>query len=417
MGRVQETIRMRLSMFGAAALLAAVSAAPAAAQTSPAKPAAAAAGDATPQVKITISRKAGKAIAELQKAVDAKDIATIPAKLAAAQAVASTADDRYAIAQLHLKAALAAKDQEGMSKAVDALAATSLVPSDKLADVYTGLGVEFYNAKQFDRASASFQRAIALNPANLEPLILLSEAQNSLGQPAQAAATLQKVIKQTLASGKKPEEKVYKRALAMAYGAESANSADFAQQWVAAYPSADSWTNAIAIYRNTAHPDFAGTLDLLRLMRAVGALTRPEDYVRYVAIARDQNNFAEAQAVLDEGLAAKKIEASNPLAAEINAKPKPSLEDLAGAAKTAPSGRTLMGIGDRYFGAGEYAKAAETYRQAMAKGGDANLANLHLGMALARAGDKAGATAALNAVTGTGAGIAKYWLLYVQQHG
>ncbi len=39
-----------------------------------------------------------------------------------------------------------------------------------------------------------------------------------------------------------------------------------------------------------------------------------------------------------------------------------------------------------------------------------SLINLHLGMALARRGDKAGATAALNAVTGPRAEIAKYWL-------
>jgi hypothetical protein len=36
-------------------------------------------------------------------------------------------------------------------------------------------------------------------------------------------------------------------------------------------------------------------------------------------------------------------------------------------------------------------------------------------MALARAGDKAGATAALNAVSGTRAEIAKFWQLYVQK--
>jgi hypothetical protein len=35
-------------------------------------------------------------------------------------------------------------------------------------------------------------------------------------------------------------------------------------------------------------------------------------------------------------------------------------------------------------------------------------------MALTRAGDKPGATAALNAVTGARADIAKYWLLYLQ---
>jgi hypothetical protein len=48
-------------------------------------------------------------------------------------------------------------------------------------------------------------------------------------------------------------------------------------------------------------------------------------------------------------------------------------------------------------------------------GVDSSVANMHLGMALARSGDKAGATAAFNAVSGNLSGIAKYWLIYVQQ--
>jgi len=50
------------------------------------------------------------------------------------------------------------------------------------------------------------------------------------------------------------------------------------------------------------------------------------------------------------------------------------------------------------------------------KGADANLANLRLGEALARAGDKPGATAALSKVGGSLADAAKFWLVYVQ-HG
>jgi hypothetical protein len=65
---------------------------------------------------------------------------------------------------------------------------------------------------------------------------------------------------------------------------------------------------------------------------------------------------------------------------------------------------------------GDYAKAAELYRMSMTKPGvDASVANLHIGMALARAGDKAGATTALNAVTGPRADIAKFWLAYLNQ--
>ena len=57
------------------------------------------------------------------------------------------------------------------------------------------------------------------------------------------------------------------------------------------------------------------------------------------------------------------------------------------------------------------------YRQALAKGADKNVANLRLGEALARSGDKAGATAAFNAVTGPQAEVAKFWLVYVQRQG
>ena len=50
-------------------------------------------------------------------------------------------------------------------------------------------------------------------------------------------------------------------------------------------------------------------------------------------------------------------------------------------------------------------------------GADPSVVDMHLGMALARAGDKAGATTALNAVTGNLAGIAQSWLIYLQQCG
>lgn len=396
---------MKLSRFRAAALLAAIYAAPTFAQPAPA-PAAA-------QPKIEVSRGAAKAVVDLQTAVNANDSASYAAKLAAAEAAATTPADHYVIAKLQLKIALAAKDNEGMLKAIDALAGTGLVATSELAGAYSGVGVEFYNAKDYARAAELFQRASALDPSNVEAQGLVAEAQNALGQKAEAAATMQKVIKQTLASGKKPDEKAYKEALAFAFAAKSPDVMSVAQQWLTAYPSPGSWTDTVALYRNSVQPSASETLDLLRLLRAAGALSRPAEYSDYIRIASDQNNFAEAQAILDEAIAARQIEDGTPLAANVRAKPRPSLEDLAAAAKTAPSARTLIGIGDRYYGLGEYAKAADTYRQALAKGGDASLANLHLGMALARAGDKAGALTAFNATTGANAGIARLWTLYL----
>ena len=73
-----------------------------------------------------------------------------------------------------------------------------------------------------------------------------------------------------------------------------------------------------------------------------------------------------------------------------------------------------MVIADAYYGYGDYAQAAELYRGALGKAGvDKDLANLRLGMTLARSGDKAGATAALNAAGGAQAEVAKLWLTYL----
>ena len=60
--------------------------------------------------KITVSSKAMKPISDLQAAVKANDFASIPAKVAAAQAVAQTKDDKYAIGILQRQAAMAAND-------------------------------------------------------------------------------------------------------------------------------------------------------------------------------------------------------------------------------------------------------------------------------------------------------------------
>jgi tetratricopeptide (TPR) repeat protein len=370
--------------------------------------------------KIKVSEGATPAVAELQKAINANDVANIPAKLAAAQAKAKTKDDKYIVAQLQLKAALAAKNDAATAAAVDAIAASGFLENAKVAELYSGLGVTFYNAKNYPQALTYFNRAASLNPSSVAPLKLVAETQLAQGQKADAAATLMKAIQLSSAGGLPAEEDLYKRAVGLAYESNSPAAVDIGRQWIAAYPSPISWRNAIAIYRNYNHPDVESTLDLLRLMQASGALSTPGDYRLFITSASEQLNYNEAQAVLDAGIAAKVI---NPASAEfrdvvapLKTKAKATAADLAVATKTAQSGMALLRIGDRYYGMGDYAKAAELYRQSMGKAGvDASTANLHLGMALARSGDKAGATAAFNAVTGPRADVAKYWLIYVNK--
>ena len=84
-------------------------------------------------------------------------------------------------------------------------------------------------------------------------------------------------------------------------------------------------------------------------------------------------------------------------------------------AAAAKTGRSAQGTADAYLGYGEYAKAAALYKTALSKGGvDADLVNTRLGFALGKSGDKAGAEAALKAVSGAPRNqLAKYYLVWL----
>jgi tetratricopeptide (TPR) repeat protein len=364
------------------------------------------------------SKQAQKAFIELQKAVNANDTASIPAKLAAVQAVAQTPEDKYLLGNFQLKIALAANNNAGIGAAIDTMASSGVVDNVKIGSLYRGLGGTYYNAKQFDQAATAFERAVALNPQDLESMKLIGEARLSQGNKAEALAAFQKVMATRKAAGQKPEEDLYKRSVQIAYDTKAPNAIQIARDWVAAYPSPSNWHDAVAIYRNMGRPDVEGTLTMLRLLRTAGAMTSPGDYALYASAAADQLNFNEAQAVIDEGIAAKKIDPASAQFREIipplQKKPKATPADLAEATKTAQSGMALLRIGDRYYALKDYTKAVELYRKSMGKPGvDADVANLHIGFALTAAGDKAGAIEAFKAVKGGRADLAQYWLLYL----
>ena len=387
------------------------------------KPAPAAQGEAREQAAtpgVRASAKALKPIIALQKAYQAKDAAAVGPALAAAQAAASTKEDHYLIGQLQLAAAIAANDAAATGAAIDAIARSGFLPPSRAAELYTAHGNGFSGRKQHAEAAAAFERGLALDPGNLALLGNLAEAKYAQGRAAEAVPYLQRLIAATIATGAKPSENVYKRAVSIANEAKLPVAVEIGRAWVTAYPSGESWRNAIGLYQNFTKPDVAQTLDLFRLLRAAGALSTAADYSLYSTVAADRTNYGEAQSVIDEGLAKNAFTASSPVIKDVIAglksKAIPTAADLETATRDAKTGTALLRVGDRYYGLGNYARAAELYRQAKGKPGvDEGLVDLHLGMALARGGDKAGAAAALRQVGGAHAAIAQYWLIYVNQ--
>ena len=358
-----------------------------------------------------ISHQAIKAVKDLQSALEANNTAEFAAKVQAANAVAKTADDKYMIGVFQYKYGTKNKDDATRVAGLQEMIASGYKDAP-LADVYTDLGSTYSRLKQPQQAVQAYQHALQLNPNSVNATAGLAEAKVDAGQPAEAVTLFEKGIALQSAGGAKAPESWYKRALSIAYKAKLPQASALARDWVQAYPSAESWENALAIYETTTQLDEAHKLDLMRLERSVGALSAG-DYFNFGDIAVRKGFAGEAKAVLDEGFAANKIKKSDASFSQLytlaSQKAKGDRESL----PTTPAGaKNPLVVGDAWYGYGDFAKAADFYRAALAQSdADKSLVNLHLGMALARQGDKAGATAALKAVTGTNADLAKYWLL------
>ncbi len=368
-----------------------------------------------------ISNAARKEIVALQAAVNAKDTATIPTALAAAKAKAKGKDDNYVIAQLQLKAAVDANDNAAIVAGLEAVLASGALSSAETLPLYMNLGKIQYNAKAYDKAGAAFERVLQLDPNSVDATVMLAETRNGQGRTAEAIAMIQKAIAAKTAAGQKADEGWYKRAVALAYNAKQPNAPELGREWVAAYPSPKSWRDTIRIYQTTSQMDDAQLLDSMRLAQATGALAGENDYYRFANTLVTKGFAGEAKIVLDQGFAANSISKTKGTFSQLysvattkSQGDRASLDASAKTALAAASARQAMTTAEAYYGYGDYAKAAELFRAALTKSdADKNLANLRLGMSLARAGDKAGATAALNAAGGTQAEVAKLWLTYL----
>lgn len=372
--------------------------------------------------KLKISAKAQKAIVELQNAVKAKDTAAIPGKLAAAQKVAESPDEKFFVAVNQTQAALDANDLAGIRTGLEAMEASGGADTKILVSQYSNLGIKYYEAKQTDLAAAAFEKAVSLDGNNATAVKLLGSVREMQGRKAEAVTLLQKSLALSKASGQPPRENDYKFAAKLAYDVKSPAAAEITRAWLADYPNSTNWRDALRIYRDVNALEGDAKIDVMRLARAANALTGEGDYFGYVTELVDRGYLNEAKAVLAEGAAKKAIDpnkvAFKQFAPKLAKAPARAAIDASAKAALAGTGSAALKAGDALYGVGAFGEAAPLYKAAATKGGvDANLANLRLGMALARAGDKAGATAALNAVSGPQANTAKYWLIWLNSQG
>lgn len=366
----------------------------------------------------------------LQQALSGGDVAAAQAALPAAQQAASTPDDKYNLGIMMFQLGQKANNPDLQTQGVDMAVQSGKATPEVSGQLLNFKGVTAYNKGDLAGADAAFTQIFQANPNDGDNAILLAQTKVREKQTAQALPIIDKAIEAKKASGQPVPQDWYQRALAIAYdGKMPAETAKYGQMLVTNYPSTTTWRTALQTYRDTNKIDQASDLDTLRLMRAAGALAGERDYYEYANLANDRGYPGEAKAVIDEGmnsrmvdqgaLSVKNSKALNEiknLAAPKIAADKASLPTQAKAASAALDGKKALNVGDAYLGYNMFPQAADMFKLAIQKGGvDAGTANLRLGEALARTGQKAPADQAFAAVTGPRQTLGQFWTIWNDQ--
>lgn len=377
------------------------------------------------QWKPKLANKEREALAPLQAAVDAKDWAAAAAAVPAAQAAAKGPDARYFVGMFQLQIGQNTNNTQLQAQGIDAMVASGGGDPVDRATLYRNQGALAQQAGDNAKALRAFQEYLKLNP-NDQEISTAVAAMQVQQNPGQALGMLEQQIATAKAAGQKPAQNSYAMALKLAVEQnQGAKAAAISRDFAADYPTPTNWRNALVLYRQNNQLDEASELDLLRLMRAAKALNSEADYYRLADTLNKRGLPGETKAVVDEGMAANVFKenkatftALSSAAGSRISEDRGSLPGQEQKAMAASDGKAALTTGDAYYGYGDYAKAAALYRAAGQKGGvDADVAKTRLGMALAMAGQKAEAEAALKSVTGSRAGLANLWMLWLNNRG
>ena len=376
--------------------------------------------------KMTLSKEFRAAAGPAQAAIKANP-AGADVAVTAAEAAATTADDKFVAAQLRLQVGGALKDQVMQQKAVLAMINSgSAIGNAELPRLNFYAGQFAYSANDFPKAIQYLTEAdrLGYKSGNQDTLLLLAEANFKSNNVPAGLAHVDKAVAASTAAGIKPPESWYARASSVAYKAKlNSESAKWTRAQVRAYPTKDNWRSALVVYRDGATRDGNLNLDIFRLMRLTKSLAGERDYYEFASLATERGLPGEAKSIIDEGMATSAVPTSsralNELRGMASAKIAGDQASLAAAERQAgasATGRVASATADAYLGYGQDAKAIALYKTALTKGGvDVDAVNTRMGIALMRSGDKLGARTAFTAVKGARADIAAFWLLWLDQ--
>jgi hypothetical protein len=420
-------MRIRTStalLLGAAASWTPFAAGPAAAQMGGAPPSSSSSSSShSSSGKAHLSKAVGPQVVDAQKSLQDKNFQDAMTKLKAVQATATDPFDIYVINRLIAAAAIGLNDMTTAATAEEAAADSPAMPDDDKKSVLHDALLMSANMKQWPKTIQYGQQLAQLNGLDAQTTGILAIAYYDTNDFTHAQQSAQQSIDLAKAAGQPPDQNAMQIIMSSQVKQNNQAGAEQTLEQIAVQNnSPDTWAQLVGVAFGAKGMGNAEALYLYRLLQVTGAM-KAEDYKEYASDASVLGYPTEAMNVMQQGISAGKISASEvgPTLAKARhdaQMDERSLPQIAASAEKSRTGEQDVKLGEDYWGYGRFADAEAAARRAMTKGGLKTPweGSMLIGAAEVAQGKYADAIQTLSQVTGSEAvtRTAHLWSLYAQ---
>jgi tetratricopeptide (TPR) repeat protein len=284
-----------------------------------------------------------------------------------------------------------------------------------------------FEMKEYAQAEELGKRLIRSGSAGGDAYDQVAVAMVAQGKQAEAIKFLSDNVAEAEKRGQKPSEATLLRLRDLQEkSGNTAGASQTVEKLVVNYPKPDYWRLLTHSLARDPKLNDNQKMHIYRLRVATGTLKLCQDYTEMADFAVNSGLAGEGQTVIDQGLAAKactvpadqaRLQRLRDSAGRVAGEERARLTKLEAEARAAKTGEPDVAVGSSLFGFGEYPKAAEWLSRGVNKGGLKNVADaqLALGIAYLRAGNKAEAIKTFNSIKATDPSsqrIVRLWTLY-----
>ncbi len=373
-----------------------------------------------------VSPAVAKTLQAAQNASKAKKWGECLSNLRAADGTAGkTAYDSFIINELTAFCALSSNDVATATAAMQTNLASPFA-ADKVAQRTRDLAKVHFNARNYAKTVEIGRGAIKSGYADADTFLVVAQSYYQQNDYKNAREFTGSWIRDLEKRGQRPKEnaiQIYVTSC-MRLKDEACTAASF-EKLVTYYPDPAGWANLMQSLFATRND--AAAFNAYRLATEVGAMRTGDDYTEMAQRAIEKGLPGEAQTALEAGFARKAftekrdLDRNTRLLATAKERAAADRAGLAKADKEAAAGKSAdadLRVGQAYMSYGQYASAVAAIQRGIAKGNatDPAEAQMVLGIAQLKVGNKAEATKIFRAVKGDAdiKRVAKLWSLRAQ---